>query len=515
MSSDTINLLPQFIKDFWFVPFIWGLIAWALWILFSKIFPQKYFARNHTKNYFLGFFTIVLWAAISLLFIRGGFQLRPISIASASQYAPAKYIPLVLNTPFNIINTFNKEKLVLNNYFPNEKEANIFFNPVKKKSLKKEKFHNDNVVIFILEGFSKEYFGALNKELDNGTYKGYTPFLDSIIQKSLVFENGYANGKRSIDAVPAILASIPNLMNTAYVLSPYASNKINGIGSLLKTKGYTSYFFHGGTNGTMGFDNFAKLAGYDYYYGRKEYNNEADFDGKWGIFDEPFLQQMAAELNKSPKPFLATVFTLSSHHPFTIPAKYKNRFPKGTMDMHESVGYADYALRRFFQTASKMEWFKNTLFVFTADHTTEAYHEQYKTKSHLYSVPIIFFKPDSIIINISKKTAQHTDIMPTILDLLNYDKTYLSFGHSLLDTLDNSFSVNYCDGIYQIITEQYLLTFNGKESLALYDMEKDKLLENNIIKTVDFRLLESIENKLKAYIQCYQNRMINNKLTIE
>ena len=185
------------------------------------------------------------------------------------------------------------------------------------------------------------------------------------------------------------------------------------------------------------------------------------------------------------------------------------------MAIHESIGYADYALKRFFQTASKMEWFKNTLFVFTADHTTEAYHDIYKSKSQLYSVPIIFFKPDSVLKKISNKTAQHTDIMPTILVLLNFDKDYLAFGHSLLDTSDSYFSVNYCDGIYQIIYGKYLLTFNGKESLALYNIEKDKFLQNNIINSTDILLKNEIENLLKAYIQSYQYRMVNNKFTID
>jgi len=518
LSNDVLFLIPQFLKDFWFVPFIWGLIAWAFWDLFSFLFSGDnfiYHTHYTLKKYIIRFLIIILWSSVSFISIRGGFQLRPLNIASASQYAPAKYIPLVLNTPFNIIKTINKETIILNNYFVDEKELNKFFNPVKIQNNSNLNFNNSNVIVFILEGFSKEYFGSLNKNLDNGTYKGYTPFLDSIIQNSMTFENAFANGKRTIDAPPAILGSIPNLMNNAYVISPYSSNKINSLASLLKIKGYTSYFFHGGTNGTMGFDNFSKLAGFDFYFGRKEYNNDADFDGKWGIYDEPFLQQMALELNKSQKPFLATVFTLSSHHPYKIPEKYKNKFPKGNMNIHESIGYVDFALKKFFETASQMNWFNNTLFVFTADHTSEAYHDIYKTKKGLYEVPIFFYKPNSTLLHFSKRTAQHTDILPTILDILNYDKSYISFGNSLLDSLNKGFSANYCDEIYQIITDKYLLTFNGSKCLELYNLENDLYLQNNIINSSDIKLISEIENVLKAYIQSYQYRMINNKLTTE
>ena len=68
----------------------------------------------------------------------------------------------------------------------------------------------------------------------------------------------------------------------------------------------------------MGFNSYCKMAGFDEYYGRDEYNNEKDFDGEWGIWDEPFLENFSDQLSNKKEPFMSTVFTLNTHHPFTI-----------------------------------------------------------------------------------------------------------------------------------------------------------------------------------------------------
>ena len=110
-----------------------------------------------------------------------------------------------------------------------------------------EIFKHKNVVIIILESFSKEYVGYYN----NG--KGYTPFLDSLINYSLVMERAYANGIKSIEALPSIVSSIPTLMNNPFITSIYATNKYYSLPLLLKREGYSTSFFHGGNRGTMGF----------------------------------------------------------------------------------------------------------------------------------------------------------------------------------------------------------------------------------------------------------------------
>ncbi len=137
------------------------------------------------------------------------------------------------------------------------------------------------------------------------------------MQQGLTFTNAFANGKRSIEALPSILSSLPAIMDNAFVTSLYSSNPIESLAAILKNKGYQTSFFHGGKNGTMGFDNFTKLVGIDAYFGLNEYPNEEDYDGNWGIYDEPYLQYFCNQISLMKEPFFTSVFTLSSHHPYS------------------------------------------------------------------------------------------------------------------------------------------------------------------------------------------------------
>lgn len=340
------------------------------------------------------------------------------------------------------------------------------------------------------------------------------PFLDSLMRQSLNFTNAYANATRSIEAMPAVTASIPHLMKMTFILSDFSANPIHSLPRELGKKGYVSQFFHGGTNGTMAFDKFANAAGFDQYHGRTEYNNEADFDGNWGIYDGPFLQYAARVMNKNTQPFLATIFTLSSHHPYSIPKDKVELFAPGPLDVHRSTRYADYALWQFFKTASKMPWYENTLFVITADHTSESMHPEYQSRTGVFRVPLLFFKPGKTWQAVDTKLpAQHADIMPSVLDYLNYDQDFLAFGVSLFDPRAERKAFQLLDDIYQITEGDYTLHFGGNEVIGLYNYHDDPLLRKNLLRE-EPELANEMSDRLKAIIQTFNNRMLRNQLII-
>jgi phosphoglycerol transferase MdoB-like AlkP superfamily enzyme len=506
LSNDVVNLLPRFVVDFWYLLLGWIFLMVAAWIIYplQKIDIQP----KHIKpiQYILQGIISILLLGIFLLGFRG-IRLKPYRIIDAARYTKTQFIPLVLNTPFTFLKTVNQTELTSGNYFSNE-TASILYNPIHQYHSDNQ-FRNQNVVIIILESFSKEYIGALNN------YEGYTPFMDSLIAKSLVFPKSFANGKRSIEAMPSILASLPTLMDNSYVSSSYSANTITSLGSILKEKGYQTSFFHGGSNGTMGFDNFANIAGIDEYYGRTEYNNEADYDGNWGIYDEEFLQFFAGKLNSFKQPFFSTVFTLSSHHPYSIPDRYKGKFQKGELKIHEVIQYSDYALKKFFETASVMPWYSNTLFVITADHTAPASLKYYQNRIGQYAIPVFFFHPsDSSLTGYDQTIIQHCDILPSILDYLNYKKPFFSFGISVFDKTSVHFVINYTNGLYQLIQDDYCLFFNSNGSISVYNFSNDSLLQNNMIGKVP-AIQQNLENKIKAIIQTYNNRLINNNMVVK
>src|SRR3989339_93511 len=505
MGDDITNLLPQYIKDFWYVLLIWIATLIAAWFFYPIIKQVSVSQKQSTlKNIFIQTGISVLLLGIFFSIARG-WELKPLRIISAVEYTDARYAPLLLNTPFTILNTYNIEQIEEKKYFPDE-ELDKYFNPVKHYQ-NTEKFAAKNVVVIILESFSRAYIGALNNN------KGHTPFLDSLIKKSLCFSNAYANGKRSIEALPSIIASLPPLMSEPFISSNYSANHINSLAGILKKEGYKTAFFHGGDNGTMGFDLFAKSAGFDEYCGRKEYNNEKDYDGNWGIYDEPFMKYFVKKMDIYKQPFFTCLFTLSSHHPYSVPEKYKNKFEGGELNILKSIEYTDYALGDFFRNAEKKEWFQNTIFVITADHTAPVLEEHYKTKTGMFAIPIIFYAPgDTTVLGTFDQITQQIDIMPTVLDYLNYNNAFISFGNSVFDTTNTFFSINFLDDYYQLVQNNFVLHFDGEKSIAVYDMKKDSLLTDNILLKSKTHIL-SMEHKLKAIIQSFNNRMITNKLS--
>jgi phosphoglycerol transferase MdoB-like AlkP superfamily enzyme len=516
VGGDFDKLIPQFLRDFWYVALIWILFVTLLIYIGTRfsVASSGTKKRGFDLPYFIVntiFFAAIL--ALSVIGIRGGLQLRPIGLVTAGNYTSAKNLPLLLNTPFSIAKSFNKEDLKTIRYIKKESELAKIYSPLHQG--KTSGFKNYNVMIIILESVSREHIGSLNHSLENGRYQGFTPFLDSLIRHSMYFD-AFANGKTSIQGIPAILSGIPSLMNESFIQSIYAAGKYSSIAGLLKPKGYTTAFFHGGTNGTMGFDSYSKLVGFDQYYGRSEYNNEKDYDGKWGIRDEQFFQYTATTINGFKQPFAAAFFSLSSHHPYHVPAKFVNVFRKGKLPIQQSVMYADYSLGEFFHTVQHMPWYKNTLFVITADHTSEGYYPYYQSDVGQYAIPLIFYKPGSDLQGKQHVIAQQTDVMPTVLNYLGYDKNYLAFGADLLDSTSHApnFSIHYISGLYGLMKDGYYLEFNGSKSTALFNIDKDPSQSNNLIGR-EKAVLEKMELFINAYIQQYNNRLIENRLIID
>jgi phosphoglycerol transferase MdoB-like AlkP superfamily enzyme len=513
-GKDFFTLLPKYLVNFWYMALIWLLLVGLMIFLYRKT-KKGFFPIDNRLTYYLKQVVIMCFFVLLWVFVgRGGFQLRPITIISAGEYVAAQNIPLVLNTPFTIFKTFGKEKIETIKYYPTEKELNAVYSPYHHFTAPPDSVRHLNVVIIILEGFTKEHMGYLNRDLEDGKYQGYTPFLDSLAQQGLMFTRAFSNGKKSIEGVPAVLAGLPNLMDNPYITSGYASNPINGLPDLLKKYGYSSAFFHGGTNGTMQFDAFTQLAGFDKYYGRNEYNNEKDFDGDWGIYDEPFLQYFAGKLNAMSQPFCVSAFTLSSHHPYHIPEKYKGRFRKGTLDIHQSIQYADFSLKRFFATASKMPWYKNTLFVLTADHSTPTFSSYYQNNVGNLAIPVLYYRPDGSLKGQSTIITQQIDILPSVLDYLNFSGDFIAFGESVFDTSAPHFSICYFNNVYQLIYKNMMIQFNGERIMAVYDLTSDPMLQANLVKTNTAAFREE-EKFLKAFIQSYNTRMNENKLTVK
>lgn len=504
------SFLLTFLLDYWYMILIYAVCVFLLVMIYNRICIKKPASLSPWLRYPIGVILAILIVIGVIGGIRGDFRhsTRPITMSNAGEYVtmPGE-IPLVLNTPFCLIRTIRQTFYRKENFFPEEQIENVY-TPSQKLSSEKP-FLFDNVVVIILESFGKEGVGYYNKDLQQGTYKGYTPFLDSLLSVSRVSNYSFANGRKSIDALPAVLAGIP-AGALPFVLTPYDADRIRSLPAILKEKGYQTSFFHGAANGSMGFKAFVNLMGIDYYFGRDEYNHDADFDGLWGIWDEPFFQFFARNLDTIQQPFFSTIFSISSHHPFKVPKQYEGLFPKGTLPIHQCMGYTDMALRKFFETSGKMKWFNHTLFVITADHATISNFPEYQTAIGNMAVPIAFYHPGYSLPPIDNTISQQTDIMPSILTYLNYTGPVTSFGKSLFTKGGDHFVVNYNNG-FQLTEDRYFLQFDGQKTTGLFDFVNDRLLINNLKNILPVRR-DSMENRLKAFIQQYHNRLIEDRL---
>ena len=410
--------------------------------------------------------------------IRGGFAtaVRPITISNANQYVDRPTdAALVLNTPFSLYRTIGKAVFVVPEYYQNEAEMASVYTPihVPNDSVPMTK---KNVVVLIVESFGREYIGALNGTLENSRYRGYTPCVDSLIAKSITFSHSYCNGRKSIDGMPSILSSIPCFVEP-FFLTPASMNHVSGIASLLVGEGYQTAFFHGAQRGSMGFQAFARSTGFQEYYGREDYDEDtrfggdADFDGMWAIWDEPFLQYYAAKMSEMKEPFMTAVFTASSHHPYAIPEKYKEIYPEEGLTIHKCIRYTDMAIGRFFQEASRQPWFKNTIFVLTSDHTNQSDHMEYQTDLGGFCSPIIIYEPGVTDQQpeMQQKIAQQIDILPTLMGRLHYPKPYFAFGIDVLNTpAEQTWAVNYMNGFYQYVKHGHVIQFDGQKTTAAH-----------------------------------------------
>ncbi len=511
MKSDMGDLWSNFILDFWPAFLIFILVIIIYIYVYKKIMKDVVICSNKLLSYIFGVVMLVFFTLLTILGARGGFQEKPISLVTASVYAPAQHTPLVLNSAFTIIRTYGKCGVDKKKFFSDSDEMLRYFNMCKQYN--HSEMDKKNVVFIVLESFSNEHFNSLNNNQNIKEGVSFTPFLDSLIYEGYFCKYAFSNGKRSIEGIPAIVSSVPTLMNTPFILSPYINNVYESLPLILKHEGYNSMFFHGGKNGTMNFDSYAKSAGFDKYYGMNEYPESRDFDGSWGIWDEPYLQYVNQMLNQEDQPFFATIFTLSSHHPYQVPEQYQSILPEGPLPIHKAIAYTDMALRLFFDSAKKSSWYHNTLFIITSDHSSEPWLPYYKGPTGRYSIPLLFYDPGADLKGIHDKVCQQTDIMPSALDYLGYNKPFSAFGNSIFDSTYKGMNITFFSENYQLISDSTAIIFTDDKIDKIWNYITDPTGNDN---------LHGIYNKnnqiqyykllYQSYIQQYNNSLIENSM---
>ena len=491
IKGQSISILLGYAIDFWWVVVIALVFMW----LILKLEKRTHLVLERKQSLVVSGVLLVF----IVFFARGGVALKPLNLLDAYGNLSNVEATTAVTPTYVLLESIGKQSITYVEFIPDDSlKAKLTEDHLKLSSPLNSK---PNICLILLESFGKEYTG-----LNTVGRVSYTPFLDSLARESRTFTNAYANGLRSMDAVAAIYAGIPSFMKSPFIGSLYTNSEIESLPVSLKDAGYHTSFFHGADELSMGFKPFLLAQGLEVYKGRQQYSDESDFDGTWGIFDEPYLQYFASELGTQSQPWCSGVFTLSSHHPYTIPPGYEY-LPKGTAAIHQSIGYTDEALKRFFATAQTTPWFKNTVFIITADHTSINETQAYSSYRGKYEIPLLIYAPSLVAPGIDSSIVQQIDLLPTIKSYAGIEQT-IAIGRPLYDSA-NRLAYQYDGNVYVCSNDSFSLLWNGSSKSELYAYKKDAAHKRDIADEYPLET-QRLLSDLKVFIQKYNYRLLNN-----
>jgi phosphoglycerol transferase MdoB-like AlkP superfamily enzyme len=298
-------------------------------------------------------------------------------------------------------------------------------NPVQRRIDAPGPFQPLNVVLVTMESFGAELTESL------GGRKGLSPNLDRFGREGLFFRQMYATGTRTVRGLEAISMSIPPTPGNS-VLKRANNKGYQTLGGVLKSLSYDTIFFYGGYSY---FDNMADFFGgngYEVIDRGALGKNEITHETIWGVADEDMFRKVLSEMDTrhaAGRRVFAHIMTTSNHRPFTYPAG-RVAIPSGT-SRDGAASYSDWAIGDFVRKASERPWFKDTLFVFIADHTSEGRgRNELMMKS--YHIPMIIYSPAHIRPGTVDAMASQIDVAPTLLALLNVTYTSDFFGQDIM-----------------------------------------------------------------------------------
>ncbi|MCD7930232.1 MAG: LTA synthase family protein [Tannerellaceae bacterium] len=326
-----------------------------------------------------------------------------------------------------------------------------------------------NIVIILMEGVSSK---VLEHTLREGNF--LTPYLHELINKSYYFSNIYSAGIHTNNGIVATLYGYPTQFNKP--MMPSENVYYTGLPVTLRENGHQTHFF---VTGNPQYDNmnlFLRNNGFDNIH--SQYNYPSDkIVNQFGVPDRYLFEYGLNMLNSSKvkAPFLATFLTVSNHPPLVIPDEYKN---KNLTDYEAILTYTDDCIRYFMESASKEDWYENTLFVLTGDHGNLMGEQPYAMSLSYNQIPLIFYSPQfEDAPQTFEQPGLQIDVYPSIMELLGYSYINNTFGESLFShTRPYAYFVS--DTYMGCVNEELFYMFNPlsrEESLYRY---KEKSTEN-------------------------------------
>ncbi|TGK60098.1 alkaline phosphatase family protein [Leptospira wolffii] len=382
---------------------------------------------------------------VALLLFRGGFQSRPLRSTEAIHSENGFLNNLPLNGVFTTIMDL-KSKSILPELqmqrdeairivrkeieYPGAKFVSEEF-PILRETEETRKGTPPNIVIVLLESWAGKFLKPNGDGIVGG--KELAPNFNALVPQGRYYPRFFATGGRTVNGLLSVLTGIPDRPGITVVRTHQALGSFGGLGSILKSQGYSTYFVHGGD---VGFDNMSFLFphwGFDTIVGKTEMEKEGKYkSGAWGFYDGDVLEELNTTLESAKQPFAAVTLTLTTHYPYQVPEGMRDPFPESLKDSDyfNTYKYSDDSLGRFLEKAKKSKYFENTVFVFVADHT----HHRDLNPFEDRNIPFLLYSPKYVRPGTDPRISSQLDIIPTILGLVGKKVRFSSFGKDLLST---------------------------------------------------------------------------------
>lgn len=523
MFGYIILMLPEMWADYWYLflgallgTTIFVFISWYLLHKLKRFFDGPFLLRNQIISFF--FIAVLIMPVIN-----GRFSREPIRPAHAffSNNQAVGY--LTLNSSFTVLNSLFRdmfqfrfmpqsnafESMNKMLYQSNEKAINPEYPFLRYKNLTAPS-RKLNVVLFIMESWTADYISSIT-----GVQPSVTPFFDQISSEGMLFTNFLANGHRTIMTIPSTLASVPGFFSPSrigkkdsIIRSQSDTIYFLGLGNILSKEGYTTSFHLGGYCADLRLDIYTKILGFDHYYSNENCFNQVLSNNR--LADEELFIDTANRFDVLSEPFCSVILSETSHVPYVLPPHREEMFNiySNETKYQKALRYTDYSLKMFFQSAQNKQWFKNTIFLITADHTA---HPNPNDIYSCYHIPLLIYSPTLVKPGRIETIGSHVDILPTILDMLQLPVTHSSMGISLFASLPNRYAIITNNVHYFIFNNRFVLVNDLERTIGLYEYSLDRLLKNDL-RTRYPEITSQLEQNLFAYLQSVSYAIRSDKI---
>jgi len=411
-----------------------------------------------------------------VIILRGGISNSPLTISSSYYSRNQALNHAAINTEWNLFRDFLDSRNTIDNpyQYMSEQEAkkvcdSLLLVPDSTKQILT--VARPNIVLIILESFTADIISHLGGE------KGVSPFLDSLIDKGLLFSNVYATGFRTDVGFVSLHTGFPSQPLQSILSTPEKAHKLSSVSSSLRQNGYHTSFYYGGESDFFNFRAFILNKDYQRLTDIRDFEKK-DLNSKWGAHDGVVLNRAVKDLRNEQQPFFSTIMTLSSHEPFDVPVESK--FPGNDLanKFRSAAFYTDQSLKDFFMAASEESWYENTLFIVVADHG----HRLPKNDNEVYMpqrshIPLLFFgnvlQPEfrGKILN---TVGSQTDLPATLLAQLGIKHNEFYWSKNLMNPFSHQFAFSTFNNGFVWISKDQQIGFDSDSKSVNYQTYANK-----------------------------------------